>query len=111
MSALHQLRASGVEVRLNGDGDPVAKGLDRLPPEVAGPLLELARACREGIRAELLSGLCPYSETELARFRVSHPHLICCPTTTPPWWWKYKTACSRCKTPCGRQENIIEVIQ
>lgn len=101
MTALSRLRAAGVSVRLNGDGDPVAKGLDRLPPEVAGPLLEMARACRDAIRAELLAGPCPYSETELEAFVASHPHLRCCPVTARPWWWVEARWCeAKCKTPC-----------
>lgn len=108
MSALSRLRAAGVEVRLN-DGDPVASGLDQLLPEMAGPLLKMARACREAIRAELLAGPCPYTEAELARFRESHGHLVCCPITSRPWWWVERSWCeSACQTPCGRGEELAE---
>lgn len=101
MSALSRLRAAGVAVRLNGDGDPVAAGLDRLPPEEAGPLLEMARACRDAILAELLAGPCPYPDDALAAFAHSHPQLRCCPVTTRPWWWVERVWCqTKCKTPC-----------
>lgn len=110
MSALSRLRAAGVEVRLNGDGEPIATGLDRLPSEVAGPLLKLARACREGIVAEIMAGPCPYDADTLAQFHRTHPHLVCCPTTTPhAWWWVERSWCeSKCKTPCGRADDAAE---
>lgn len=110
MSALSRLRDAGVEVRVNGEGYPVATGLDRLPPEVAGPLLEMARTFREGIRAEIIAGPCPYDADTLNRLRNTHPHLACCPVTTPhPWWWVERLWCeSKCKTPCGRAEKAVE---
>jgi len=109
MSALLKLSSAGVEVRIEQD-DVVALGLDRLPPEVAGPLLAMARACRDAIRAELLVGPCPYSEIELSAFTVSHPHLVCCPATRPhPWWWVERSWCdTKCKTPCGRADDAAE---
>ena len=104
MSALIRLRCAGAEVRLES-GEVVILGLDRLPPVVAGPLLELAKDCREGIRVELMAGPCPYDADTLARFRESHGHLVCCPATRPAWNWCYKSCCeTKCTTPCGRSE-------
>lgn len=110
MIALSRLRCAGLSVRLEG-GAVVVEGLDRLPPEVAGPLLTLAKRCREGIRAELMAGPCPYTQDQLDAFAASHPHLICCPATKNPWDWRERSWCaSRCETPCypgaGRAERI-----
>lgn len=105
MSALIRLRDAGAEVRLES-GEIVILGLDQLPPVVAGPLLELAKDCREGIRVELMAGPCPYDADQLAAFRGSYPHLVCCPATSGhPWNWRYREWCeSKCETPCGRGE-------
>jgi len=104
MTALIRLRCAGLSLRLEG-GEVVVVGLDRLPPVVAGPLLELAKVCREGIRVELQAGPCPYDDDALARFRESHGHLVCCPATRPAWNWRERSWCdTRCKTPCGRSE-------
>lgn len=102
MSALTRLRCAGLSVRLDG-GEVVVEGLDRLPLEVARPLLELARACREGIRAELLAGSCPHDAHALAQSHERSPHLVCCPATRPnPWWWVERSWCeTKCQTPCG----------
>jgi len=112
VSALCRLRAVGVEVRLK-DGEPVAVGLDRLPPEVAGPLLEMARACREGIVVEIVAGPCPYDAHALAQFRERSPHLVCCPATRPyPWWFVEATWCeTKCKTPCGRSDDAADNVR
>lgn len=105
MSALICLRDVGLSVRLEG-GEVVVEGLDRLPPEVAGPLLELARACREGIVTEIMAGPCPYPKDQLDAFAVSRPHLVCCPATSGhPWNWRERSWCeSKCPSPCGRSE-------
>lgn len=105
MSALFRLRDAGLEVRLES-GEVVILGLDRLLPVVAGPLLGLAKDCREGIRAELMASPCPYTDDQLAAFAQSHGHLRCCPATTPPWNWRYREVCAtRCKTPCDLQRE------
>ena len=45
---------------------------------------------------------CPYSDDQLAAFRASYPHLVCCPQTRPPWNWRYAEACStRCNNRCN----------
>ena len=47
-------------------------------------------------------GPCPYSDEQLATFRVSNPHLICCGKTMPPWNWRYRKDCPRlCNEPCN----------
>ena len=53
---------------------------------------------------------CPYSDTQLAAFAVSHQHLRCCPATRPhPWNWRERFWCeSKCKTPCGRADDAAE---
>ena len=64
------------------------------PSPVAGPVLYRADDLAHGKP-------CTTSEAALAAYRVSDPHLICCPATTPPWNWRYTIDCTkRCPTPC-----------
>ena len=81
------------------NGRLVLDGLDRLPSADAERLVALAKARKPAILVEL-GYPCPYSDETLAQYKLSHPHLVCCPLTATPWNWPLRTQCESCAVGC-----------